>query len=52
MAIIKNSPFTNGSNIIKYYDQLPISKFKSVDISLDGIEEVHLHGRKPDALIY
>jgi len=40
--------YTNGSNLIKFYDQLPIGKLKNVDISLDGLEEVHLHSRKPD----
>jgi len=40
--------FTNGSNIVKFYDQLPIDRLKNVDISLDGTEEVHMHSRRPD----
>jgi len=43
--------FTNGSNLTKFYNQLPISRFDSVDIALDGIEENHLLSRRPDASV-
>jgi len=39
--------YTNGSNLIEFYNQLPITRFKHIDISLDGFEDVHIHSRKP-----
>jgi len=42
---------TNASNLTKFYDQLPINRFKDVSISIDGLEEVHLRSRNPDASV-
>jgi len=48
--------FTNGVNIIKYYDKLPLGAFEEVNISLDGTKEVHMQRRysncKVDLTIY
>ncbi len=41
----KISLFTNGINLLKYYDKLPISKLGEVDISLDGIKKIHIDRR-------
>jgi len=40
--------FTNGLNLLKYYNQLPLDRLE-VDISLDGLENTHLLKRKPVA---
>ena len=48
--------FTNGVNLIKYYNDLPLTKFEEVHISLDGIKNIHMERRysdvKPDNKIY
>ncbi len=41
----KISLFTNGINLLKYYDRLPISKLREVDISLDGTKKIHIDRR-------
>jgi len=37
--------YTNGVNVLKYYDLLPFSQIKEFCISLDGIKDVHLERR-------
>lgn len=48
--------FTNGVNLLKYYDDLPLSRFGEIHISIDGIKDVHMNRRfsgvKPDNRIY
>ena len=46
---------TNGINLLKYYDLLPLDKVNSFAISLDGIDNVHLSRRfteKVDKVVY
>lgn len=40
--------FTNGINLIKYYNYLPLERIEEVAVSLDGIAEVHLKHRYKD----
>jgi len=40
--------FTNGTNIIKYYDKLPLGSIKEVHVSLDGVKDVHMKRRYSD----
>ncbi len=48
--------FTNGVNLLKYYDDLPLSRIEEIHISIDGIKEVHMDcrysGEKPDNRVY
>ncbi|SUY46504.1 radical SAM domain-containing protein [Clostridium putrefaciens] len=48
--------FTNGVNLLKYYDKLPLDRFGEVHVSLDGTKDVHIHRRynniNPDTNIY
>lgn len=37
--------FTNGVNLLKYYDNIPLDRCEEVHISLDGTEEVHMNHR-------
>lgn len=37
--------YTNGVNLLKYYNELPISKIHEFCISLDGIKDIHLARR-------
>jgi len=39
--------FTNGQNIIKYYDKLPLDRIETVSVSLDGLENTHMSQRTP-----
>ncbi|MCL2400735.1 MAG: radical SAM protein [Defluviitaleaceae bacterium] len=47
---------TNGVNLLKYYNKLPLKSIESVSVSLDGPKEIHLerryHGLSPEAKIY
>ena len=36
---------TNGINLLKYYDKLPLSRIGEVQVSLDGTKEVHMSRR-------
>jgi radical SAM protein with 4Fe4S-binding SPASM domain len=42
---------TNGINLLKYYDMLPIGRFEEVHVSLDGLSETHLGRRFSDATV-
>jgi len=48
--------FTNGVNLLKYYDDLPLSRFEEIHVSIDGIKDVHMNRRyssvKSDNRIY
>jgi uncharacterized protein len=48
--------FTNGVNLLKYYNNLPISRFDEIHVSLDGVKDVHMNRRyssvKTDNKIY
>lgn len=48
--------FTNGVNLLKYYDYLPLDHLGEVHISLDGTPEIHLKRRFsksiPDESVY
>ena len=37
--------FTNGINLLKYYNSLPLASVKEVHISLDGTRNVHMERR-------
>lgn len=37
--------YTNGVNLLKYYDLLPLEKINEVNVSLDGIKKTHLSRR-------
>lgn len=37
--------FTNGVNLLKYYDDLPLSRLEEIHISLDGVKDVHMDRR-------
>ena len=41
----KLTMITNGINLLKYYDELPIQNFGEVHVSLDGLKEPHLKRR-------
>ena len=47
---------SNGVNLLKYYEMLPLDSIKEVHISLDGPRKVHMNRRysekKPDYRIY
>jgi len=47
---------TNGKNLLKYYDELPIGESLKVHLSLDGLKETHLNrrysGKTTDGKIY
>ena len=36
--------FTNGINILKYYDNLPLNSIKEVRVSLDGVKKIYIEG--------
>lgn len=48
--------FTNGINLLKYYEYLPINRLSEVNISLDGTEKIHLkhrfNGMVPDNISF
>jgi|GEM_PF-1068708 len=48
--------FTNGVNLLKYYDALPLARIEEVHVSLDGVKDVHMErrysGGKRDDAIY
>ena len=41
----KVSIITNGVNLLKYYDELPLGKSMEVIVSLDGLKDIHLARR-------
>ncbi len=48
--------FTNGVNLLKYYNDLPLSRFEEIHVSIDGVRDVHMDRRyssvKSDNRIY
>jgi len=40
--------FTNGVNVLKYYNKIPLQNISKVCISLDGIQDIHLARRFPN----
>lgn len=48
--------FTNGVNLLKYYDYIPLERLEDVHVSLDGTQAVHLSTRfskmVPDSTVY
>jgi len=44
----KLSIYTNGVNLLKFYDRLPLRFIKDIHVSLDGIRDIHLHRRYLD----
>jgi len=48
--------YTNGVNLLKYYDRLPLNRLEMVQVSLDSTKEIHMHRRYSgfniDSMIY
>lgn len=40
--------FTNGVNLLKYYDCLPLSRIEEIHVSIDGVKDVHIARRYSD----
>lgn len=59
ISLWPNSKFTiatNGVNICKFFNDLPLDRISEIFVSLDGVKEIHLDrcfmGQKPDESIY
>lgn len=44
--------FTNGMNLKKYFNCLPVERFNEVVVSLDGPKEIHLKHRMGNSKLY